>query len=821
MAVDIDRLEIEIEADSQQAGSALDRLTASLQRLQSAVGNNTALQKTSQQVKAIAKAPSLTRLEKELSKVEKQAIKDGDSLVKLQERLEELQGYKGIGTKLTQADTASKIKETTAQIRQLSEAVDAADVKIRELRQSIKDVQAGNIPTVHAPKTSSSKTTSANIPQAAAQIRQAATATQGMSNAAKTVKTNLDAASKSADDFGRQVKKATSSGSGGFAGLAKSVKGMATSFVLWGAAFSLVGSIGDSFERMAAENESVNQTLSEIKSSLQYVSDALAAVIYPIVRAIAPILVTILDAVAGILNFIAMIIGFLTGQDSVIQAQKQWVDFSEGVDGATDSMGAATDAAKKLYRSLLPIDELNILEDNSTGGGAGGIGGTTAGGLTPPRFEMVDLPFTMPTSIPSPEWVPDPVPAPSFAAVTVPSWAGALLPSPEWSPQVVASPVFETLKLPEWALNLLPVPDWEEDPIPAPALDLEPVRSGLLALQEEFALAWDLVTATSAVGVGNVVGNLDTLAGRLLQLQKEHATALDGITQRQGQFTTDTQTALQAWSTANQTSFGTTANYIQTITPPAFDAVSAVIASFVPGTAGQIAKWGNNIMSNARTTLAYIPTAAQSALQSAGESFSSWINATSSGFAQWGSNVIDNAGKAAEGLFSNIVSGLSAAWTQFKNAMTAMGEAITGWWSANKSWAAPAIGVGLAGITIGAIALSGGGALAAAPALAALANGGVLTEPTAALVGEYPGAKRNPEIVTPQNLMYDTFRDAQDDTDVINAIVSVGQQIVQAIRSQDNSISIDGRQLVRQTYDQFKRYEAQRGTSLVQRGNYN
>ena len=733
MPTDIDRLQIEIEADSQQAGSAIDRLTASLQRLQSAVGNNMALQKTSQQVKAIAKAPSLTRLEKELSKVEKQAIKDGDSLVALQRKLEELQGFKGVGNKLTQADTDSKIKETTAQIRQLSEAVDTADTKIRELRQSIKDVQAGNIPTVQTPKTSTtSKTTSANIPQAAAQIRQAATATQGVSNAAAQVKTNLDAASKSADNFGRQVKKATSSGSGGFAYLARSIKGMVVNFALFGALFSLTNSIGDSFQRMAQENQEVNQTLSEIKSSLQYVSDSLAVVIYPIVKAIAPILVTILDAVAGILNFIAMIIGFLTGQDSVIQAQKQWVDFSESVDGATDSMGAATDAAKKLYRALLPIDELNVLEDNSTGGGAGGIGGTTAGGLTPPRFEMVDLPFTMPTTIPSPEWAPNPVPAPSFAPVVVPSYAGAKLPSPSWQPDLVPAPAFGPLVLPDWLTEPIPVPAWEEDPIPAPALDLAPVRSGLLTLQEEFAFAWDLVTATSAVGVGNVVGNLDTLAGRLLQLQQEHATALDGIAQKQESFVGQTQAALQEWSRAAQTSFGTTTDYIQAITPPAFDAVSAVIASFVPGTAGQIAKWGNNIMGNARTTLAYIPTAAQSALQSAGESFSSWISATSSGFAQWGSNVIKNAGTAAEGLFSNIVSGLSAAWTQFKNAMAAMGEAITGWWSANKSWAAPAIGVGLAGLAIGAIVVSGGGALAAAPALAALATGGVLTEPTAA-----------------------------------------------------------------------------------------
>lgn len=38
-----------------------------------------------------------------------------------------------------------------------------------------------------------------------------------------------------------------------------------------------------------------------------------------------------------------------------------------------------------------------------------------------------------------------------------------------------------------------------------------------------------------------------------------------------------------------------------------------------------------------------------------------------------------------------------------------------------------------------------------------LAKGGVLTEATAVLGGEYPGARSNPEIVTPQNIMEETF----------------------------------------------------------------
>ena len=45
------------------------------------------------------------------------------------------------------------------------------------------------------------------------------------------------------------------------------------------------------------------------------------------------------------------------------------------------------------------------------------------------------------------------------------------------------------------------------------------------------------------------------------------------------------------------------------------------------------------------------------------------------------------------------------------------------------------------------------------PQIPQLAKGGVLTEATAVVAGEYSGAKSNPEIVTPQNIMRDTFED--------------------------------------------------------------
>lgn len=45
------------------------------------------------------------------------------------------------------------------------------------------------------------------------------------------------------------------------------------------------------------------------------------------------------------------------------------------------------------------------------------------------------------------------------------------------------------------------------------------------------------------------------------------------------------------------------------------------------------------------------------------------------------------------------------------------------------------------------------------PQIPRLAKGGVLTEATTVLAGEYSGARTNPEVVTPQNIMRDTFED--------------------------------------------------------------
>ena len=65
------------------------------------------------------------------------------------------------------------------------------------------------------------------------------------------------------------------------------------------------------------------------------------------------------------------------------------------------------------------------------------------------------------------------------------------------------------------------------------------------------------------------------------------------------------------------------------------------------------------------------------------------------------------------------------------------------------------------------------------------ATGGVLTEPTFGLMAEYSGAKTNPEIVTPQSLMYDTVSRAISDNMagsnqgvVVNSVLKLDGQTI-------------------------------------------
>lgn len=68
------------------------------------------------------------------------------------------------------------------------------------------------------------------------------------------------------------------------------------------------------------------------------------------------------------------------------------------------------------------------------------------------------------------------------------------------------------------------------------------------------------------------------------------------------------------------------------------------------------------------------------------------------------------------------------------------------------------------------------------------AKGAGLTAPTAVLAGEYPGAKNNPEVISPQSLMLETIQRANGD--MVGAFAQMTRQVIAAIERKDLSVKI-------------------------------
>lgn len=73
-----------------------------------------------------------------------------------------------------------------------------------------------------------------------------------------------------------------------------------------------------------------------------------------------------------------------------------------------------------------------------------------------------------------------------------------------------------------------------------------------------------------------------------------------------------------------------------------------------------------------------------------------------------------------------------------------------------------------------------------------LADGGVIRQPTLAMMGEYAGAGSNPEIAAPQSAISEAV--AAANTDVVDAVLTAAQQIIDAIR--DNGGIVIGDEVI-------------------------
>lgn len=93
------------------------------------------------------------------------------------------------------------------------------------------------------------------------------------------------------------------------------------------------------------------------------------------------------------------------------------------------------------------------------------------------------------------------------------------------------------------------------------------------------------------------------------------------------------------------------------------------------------------------------------------------------------------------------------------------------------------------------------------------AKGAGLTAPTSVLAGEYPGAKNNPEVISPQSLMLETIQKANGD--LVGAFASMTRQVIAAIEDKDLAVSIGDEAIARSAQRGNTAYRARTGKALL------
>ena len=658
--------------------------------------------------------------------------------------------------------------------------------------------------------------TSAVLQKTDAAVKNTAKSVQKIEPAVRSAGRAIQNSTKQVQIFGKEAEKASKKAQSGFKKLGTEILSMAKFNLIFSAISLAVSAVTDGLRNMAETSEDANRVLSSYMSSFTYLKNSIGAAIFPILEFLEPVVTTIVDLLAEGFNYLGMFLAALTGQKTYKKAVKTQ-------NSLADSLNNTADAAKRAGNVLASFDELNVLnfdtgvigeiqeavsafeeaevpewmkkiadffgfaKNNGTGNGRNGMFDSRPVLEYAEALDKVDVAsrhlerswsrLKIPEWLPAPAFEPVTAPAIDMKSYFLPSLEryGLRIPAPEFLPatapaidmrlfevsrilygQPISAPVFEPVFAPVITLDL-----FEKSrilygqPIPAPVF--EPVVAPALDISTSYIPSFEILRTRTQLAFEEMRKNIF------------------------------------AWGSNIGTNLKTSMEYCVTTARQKFGEMAVRVGTALNTMSENVVIWGTNLMTNAKTTMEYIPGAVSSALTTAGQRVADFVNSTSQNIVTWGNNFIENAGKTMKGWYENFVSALSGAWKAFSDFCKSTGEKISDWWDGNKKWVVPtAVGVGLAAATVTAVVLSGGSAAAAIPALTpalaavpAFASGAVITSPTLGLMGEYPSAASNPEIVTPQKLLYETVTSANAEQ---NTLLREQNNLLRQLLRKENSV---------------------------------
>ena len=592
------------------------------------------------------------------------------------------------------------------------------------------------------------------------------------------------------------------------------------------------------------EFSKANNDFGGVASALDRISSAAAQMKNQLGAALGQLLVQLEPVITALINLITKLAQAITWLVALISGETQYMV----ADPVTKSWEEAKDAAGAYKNTILGFDEINRL-DAPSGGGSNNTG--NGGG-----FHYEDVGSFLPKID---GWIAGFTDKIDGAIGKVGELAAELLglPQPEVDVEykdnatVPLNGLARTVKtsFPLFATIIMAI---QGNPIPF----IQTVRAAIIEFSKKSVESfgdWQLAYAEScteiedeSVSLVGSFGELFAQIGELLNsMVNAYGESIESVSAENATLSEDVSTtfatvreAVNGWmehfwkkvgeyqqasgamqienETLNQ-DVATTYASIRDSIKNALDNAYTNIYTFTTETWGAFREWGSGVAKRTSEAFTSVATSVYEGLQNGADNVVAFVNSTASSIWSWATNTAQNIASWATNVAQNVGKALSSAWENFKDFMSATGQAISGWWSENKSWAVP-VAIGAA-VTVGAIALAPftGGASLGAIALAA--DGGMFPNDGTLFVAGEQGAEIVTNMgsgrtgVTNVEQMKEAVREGN--YDLLNVVQGGINIIVKAINEIDPDITLDGESLADKMYHYNKQAANRYGAAMV------
>lgn len=385
----IDTLKIEVVADSGKAVDGIGKLISVLEKIKNATSGG------SKKLNSVSK--NLSKISDAVSKI------NSGSTSKLRDLADGLKSLSGVGN-IKMGKTADRIADLGAAVELLKD-VDFS--KLTELSNGLRALgNTGNVKVprfnnasspVSAPPTPASSVYDGNgvIPPTVVtgaaeslaeyneQLDKAISRSENLKKASSAASAKISKQKSLAQSLGSVAENSLKKVSGLLTMMSKRVMYRLLNAGITAVTSSFKAGVDAVYQYSKALNGILAKSLDSIATSIDYLKRSLGAMSAPLINMFAPAIDKIVDKFVDLLNIANQVFARFSGATTWTRATKVATEYAEAT-------GAATAANKALKKSILGIDELNVLADNSSNDNSG----AGASGVSNFAFEEVPLDTT-------------------------------------------------------------------------------------------------------------------------------------------------------------------------------------------------------------------------------------------------------------------------------------------------------------------------------------------------------------------------------------------------------------------------------------------